>query len=50
MPLTLTFISLLLDVSKSFDTIDRCILNRVLSSLGLPCLVPACSFRISYSC
>ena len=24
------------DVIKSFDTVDRCILDKVLSSLGLP--------------
>ena len=29
------------DVVKSFDTVDRGILDRVLGSLGLPCLVPS---------
>ena len=32
------------DVVKSFDTVDRCILDRVLSSLGLPWLVSSCLF------
>ena len=36
MPLILIFIYLLLDNIKSFDTVDRKILDRVLSSLGLP--------------
>ena len=36
MPLILIFISLVADVIKSFDTVDRGILDRVLSSLGLP--------------
>ena len=34
--LILTFISFVADVVKSFDTVDRGILDRVLSSLGLP--------------
>ena len=34
--LTLTFISFVADVMKSFDTVDRGILDVVLSSLGLP--------------
>ena len=35
-PLILTFISLLRMLSSPFDTVDRVILDRVLSSLGLP--------------
>ena len=38
------------DVIKSFDTVDRGILDRVLSSLRAACLVPQCLFRISCSC
>ena len=34
--LILTFIFFVADVVKSFDTVDRGILDRVLSSLGLP--------------
>ena len=36
MPLTLDVHLFVADVVKSFDTVDRCILDRVLSSLGLP--------------
>ena len=36
MPLILTFTSLLRMLSSLFDTVDRRILDRVLSSLGLP--------------
>ena len=32
------------DVVKSFDTVDRGILDRVLNSLGLPAFVPSCVF------
>ena len=32
------------DVIKSFDTVDRGILDRVLSSIGLPGLVSSCLF------
>ena len=32
------------DVVKSFDTVDRAILDRVLSSLGLAWLVSPCLF------
>ena len=44
MPLTLTFISLLLMLSNPFDTVDRGILDRVLTSLGLP----GCGSVIAY--
>ena len=36
MLLILMFIFFVADVIKSFDTVDRAILDRVLSSLGLP--------------
>ena len=38
------------DVVKSFDTVDRGILDRVLSSLGLPAWFSACLLSISCSC
>ena len=36
MPLILIFILFVADVIKSFDTVHRKILDKVLSSLGLP--------------
>ena len=33
------------DVIKSFDTVDRCILDRVLSGLGLLCWFPHADFE-----
>ena len=38
------------DVIKSFDTVDRRILDRVLSSLDLPWMVSSCLFLIPCSC
>ena len=38
------------DVIKSFDTVDRGILDKVLSSLGLPWLVSPCLLRVPFAC
>ena len=38
------------DVIKSFDTVDRGVLDRVLSSLRASSLVSACPFCVSLPC
>ena len=38
------------DVVKSFDTVDRDVLDRVLSSLGLPAWVSTCLLSVSCWC